>query len=99
MKKTRMLTIRTVLFAVFIWLLAVDNAFGVEPSWTGKRKLNGEATGIIRDIKEHNGAVFIGAENGLFRIVGNSTQQFTHSHNSVSLELIKTSGITLTWLS
>ena len=81
MKKTRMLTIRTVLISVFIWLLAVDNTFGVEPSWTGKRKLNGEATGIIRDIKEHNGAVFIGAENGLFRIVGNSTQQFTHSNS------------------
>ena len=81
MKKTRMLTFRTVLFAVFIWLLTVENAFGVEPSWTGKRKLNGEATGIIRDIKEHNGAVFIGAENGLFRIVGNSTEQFTHSNS------------------
>ena len=81
MKKTRMLTIETLFIAVFIWLIAVENAFGVEPSWTGKRKLNGEATGIIRDIKEHNGAVFIGAENGLFRVVGNSTKQFTHSNS------------------
>ena len=81
MKKTRMLTIRTVLYVVFIWSVMVESVSGVEPSWMGIRNLNGEATGIIRDIKEHNGIVFIGAENGLFRIVGNSSEQFTQSNS------------------
>ena len=30
---------------------------------------------------EDNGIVFIGAENGLFRIVGNSSEQFTQSNS------------------
>ncbi|WP_296051156.1 response regulator [uncultured Alteromonas sp.] len=81
MKETRMFTIRTLLFVVFIWLFSINNALGVEPSWMGKRKLNGEATGIIRDIVEQNGAIFVGAENGLFKVVGNTSKRFTGTNS------------------
>lgn len=71
MKKIRMLIIGIVVFVVFILMLIVESVFGVELFWMGKCKLNGDVIGIIWDIKEYNGVVFIGVENGLFCVVGN----------------------------
>lgn len=88
MKETRMFKFRTTLFVVFLWLLIVEEASCVEPSWMGKRKFAGEPTGIIRDIVAIDDMVFVGAENGLFRIIGSNSELYSHKNSPLGLGYI-----------
>lgn len=81
MAETGIRMTRTILLVVLIWITSIKTSFAVEPSWVGKRKFDGEPTGIIRDIVSEKNTLFLGAENGLFRVVGESSKRYSSSNS------------------
>lgn len=81
MAETGIHMIRTCILIVLIWLVSTKFSYSVEPSWVGKRKFDGEPTGIIRDIQSRNNSLYIGAENGLFHVVGASSKRYSANNS------------------
>ncbi|NVK57085.1 MAG: response regulator [Alteromonadaceae bacterium] len=88
MAKTGRYNFRTVLLVVLLLLAWTLESFAVEPAWMGKRKFDGEATGIVRDITSVGHNTFIGAENGLFHIVGNYSKHYSRENSPLGLGYI-----------
>lgn len=82
------LKFRTFVSIVLISTVHVAKVTAVEPVWTGKSKIAGESTGIIRGLESVNGRLFIGAENGFFELTGRHAKHFTSANSPLGIGYI-----------